>query len=204
MLRKMKRTNVRGDTIIEVLFAITVFSMVAIAGLSIMNQGTASAQRSLEVTLARHQMDAQAEAIRFIYDAYMAEYAESVDSYSATAQEWIDIRGDTVDAALPFGELSDGRCLPSSAIDRSFVVDPVALQVYSDGFADPTTYSRLVYNQNGTLSQSEGLWVQAVGVDGSGDQPGYIDFHIRTCWDSPGQDMPVTLGTIVRLYDPAI
>ena len=199
----MKRANVRGDTIIEVLFAITVFSMVAIAGLSIMNQGTASAQRSLEVTLARHQMDAQAEAIRFIYDAYMAEYAESVESYSAAAQEWVDIRDDTVDAASSFGELSDGRCLPSSAIDRSFVVDPVALQVNSNGFTSPTTYSRLVYNQNGAFAQAEGLWIQAVQVDGSGNRPGYIDFHIRTCWDAPGQAVPVTLGTIVRIYDTA-
>lgn len=204
MLGKAKRDQTRGDTIIEVLFAITVFSMVAIAGLSIMNQGTASAQRSLEITLARHQMDAQAEAIRFIYDAYMAEYAESVDSYSATAQEWVDIRDDTVDTASSFGELSDGRCLPSSAIDRSFVVDPVALQVNSDGFTSPTTYSRLVYNQNGTFAQAEGLWIQAVQVDGSGNRPGYIDFHIRTCWDAPGQAVPVTLGTIVRLYDPAL
>ena len=31
---------------------------------------------------------------------------------------------------------------------------------------------------------------------------GYIDFHIRACWDSPGQSVPVTIGTIVRLYEP--
>ena len=36
----------KGDTIIEVLFAVTIFSALAISGLSVMNRGVGTAQRS--------------------------------------------------------------------------------------------------------------------------------------------------------------
>ncbi|MBJ58357.1 hypothetical protein CMN24_01415, partial [Candidatus Saccharibacteria bacterium] len=56
----------RGDTLIEVLFAVTVFSFVVVSSLAIMNQGTAAAQRSLEISLVRQQVDAQADSLRFL------------------------------------------------------------------------------------------------------------------------------------------
>src|ERR1035437_7179154 len=64
----------RGDTLIEVLFAVSVFSLVAIGGLTIMNQGSNTTQRALEITLVRQQIDAQAEGLRFLHDAYIASY----------------------------------------------------------------------------------------------------------------------------------
>jgi type II secretory pathway pseudopilin PulG len=73
-MRLIARRHERGDTIIEVLFAVTVFAMVAVGAMTIMNQGTATAQRSLEVTLVRQQIDAQAEAIRYIHQAYVSAY----------------------------------------------------------------------------------------------------------------------------------
>ncbi|MCL2085711.1 hypothetical protein FWH09_02130 [Candidatus Saccharibacteria bacterium] len=63
----------RGDTIIEVIFAITVFAMVSILTITMMNQGLATGTASLQLTLARQEMDAQAEVIRFIHDAYESE-----------------------------------------------------------------------------------------------------------------------------------
>ncbi|MDR0887545.1 MAG: hypothetical protein LBM97_02570 [Candidatus Nomurabacteria bacterium] len=65
--------HLRGDTIIEVIFAITVFCMVSILTIAMMNQGLATGTASLEITLAREEMDAQAEAIRFIHDSYEVE-----------------------------------------------------------------------------------------------------------------------------------
>ena len=38
----------RGDTIIEVLLAVTIFSLVAIGSMVLMNRGVAMAQQSLE------------------------------------------------------------------------------------------------------------------------------------------------------------
>lgn len=68
-------TTKRGDTIIEVMFAIAVFSLVAVITISMMNLGTANAEGSLELTTARHELNAQAEALRFIHSAYTAELA---------------------------------------------------------------------------------------------------------------------------------
>jgi prepilin-type N-terminal cleavage/methylation domain-containing protein len=72
------RFSQKGDTLIEVLFAVTVFSLVAVGSLSIMNQGTTVAQRSLETTLVRQEIDAQAETLRFVHDSYIAAYPNVV------------------------------------------------------------------------------------------------------------------------------
>ena len=63
----------RGDTIIEVMFAIAVFCLVAVISISMMNRGVAQAESSLEVVTARNEINAQAEALRFIHSSYIAE-----------------------------------------------------------------------------------------------------------------------------------
>lgn len=63
----------RGDTLIEVMFAIAVFSMVAVISISMMNSGVAGGERSLELVTARNELNGQAEALRFIHSSYVAE-----------------------------------------------------------------------------------------------------------------------------------
>mgnify|MGYP007031190970 CR=1 FL=1 len=78
-----------GDTLIEVLFAFSVLSLIIIGSLSIMNQGTLAAQRSLEITLVRDQIDAQATTLRFLHDAYVAAYQPNLTYDPATpAGQW--------------------------------------------------------------------------------------------------------------------
>lgn len=57
MLRKRFQ---RGDTLIEVLFAFSILSLVIVGAMTIMNQGTLASQRSLETTLVREEIDSQA------------------------------------------------------------------------------------------------------------------------------------------------
>lgn len=65
----MKITSTkRGDTIIEVMFAIAIFGLVAILSISAMNRGLNSAETTLEETTAREELNAQAEALRFVYE----------------------------------------------------------------------------------------------------------------------------------------
>ena len=63
-----RRHSARGDTIIEVVMAVAMFSMLAIGIMALMNSGIAMAQRSLELTLVRQQIDSQAEMLRYIHD----------------------------------------------------------------------------------------------------------------------------------------
>lgn len=69
----IKRVGKRGDTLIEVMLAVGIFSMVAVAVVAVMSGGTSSAQTALETTLTREEIDAQAEALRFIQSSYIAE-----------------------------------------------------------------------------------------------------------------------------------
>lgn len=69
----MKKFFKKGDTLVEILFAVAVFGLVAILTISTMNRGVQNAQSSLEQTTARTEIETQAEALRFINNAYAAQ-----------------------------------------------------------------------------------------------------------------------------------
>lgn len=192
----------RGDTIIEVLIATTVFSMVAIGSLSIMGQGTAMAQRALEIDLVRQQMDAQADALRYMNYAYAADFGKNGEA----SQRWDAIvEANAVTSATPFSDtVQEGVCALPIPAQRPFAVNVERLTASTNPVVvlkpDAGTYSQVRYDL--PIPASEGLWVQAVRSPEAPGQTGYYDFHIRACWHSPGDVQPVTLGTIVRLYEP--
>src|SRR5664279_89500 len=107
----------RGDTIIEVLFAVAIFSMIAVGSLSIMNQSLATAQRSLEITLVRQQMDAQAETLRYVNQAYIANFQRGGAAPTGIAAEWSSANNPNSiiskvlnHPASTFGDISGANC----------------------------------------------------------------------------------------------
>ncbi len=196
----------RGDTIIEVLFAFTVFSLIAIGGLSLMNQGTALAQRALEIGLVRQQIDAQADALKYLNKAYVSDYGKRGEATNIWNRVVVD---HAVDQAQRFDTVSDSTtCHMPGSGDQPFVLDLTKLDGNSvlAPTTDTATYSKVRYDPSGV--RAEGIWIQAVrstttiGSSDGEERPGFYDFHIRACWQTPGQAAPVTLGTIVRLYEP--
>lgn len=211
----LKFRRQRGDTMIEVLFAITIFSMVAVGGLTIMNQGAASAQRSLEITLARQEIDAQAEALRMMYDEAIAEKSTSgYGGSGAATTRWQAVLNKRVASVTPFSEMTDSdgvRCRLPSEITGAFVVNARTgvIDEAPIGFAaQPSIYSRIVYqspSDGDAIRFAEGIWIEAEqGGSSVAGVPGYTDFHIRACWSTIGQSTPVTIGTIVRLHEPSL
>lgn len=210
MLGISRRGSVqRGDTIVEVLFAITIFSMVAVASIAIMNSGLAMSQRSLEITAVRQQVDGQAEALRFLHGSYIEAYSVG-GTYNANtpAGRYSTILSTrTVDSATPFNNMA--TC-PTAAVlgSKKFVVNTQngRLETMASIPTPAETSAQLKYNEDAarTLKASEGIWVEAVRSPATAANGGvaFVDFHIRACWDAPGQSVPMTLGTIVRLYDP--
>lgn len=210
------RRREKGDTVIEVLFAVTVFAMVAVGSLSIMNQGIATAQRALEITLVRQQIDAQAEAIRYIHQAYVTAYQKDGPAPTDTAAQWIAMTSKTTGkgeaVASEFGVTTDNRCPTTFAPQyRPFILNarkatvastPPALSPPGDGSLPP--FSQVIYEEGdpSVIKQAYGLWVEAVPSTTATDGPGFVDFHIRACWEGAGGSTPMTLGTIVRLYEP--
>ncbi|MBC7565272.1 prepilin-type N-terminal cleavage/methylation domain-containing protein [Candidatus Saccharibacteria bacterium] len=199
-----------GDTLIEVLFAFSVLSLVIIGALTIMNQGSVAAQRSLETTLVRNEIDSQATAIRFLHDAYVAQFKPNTSYDPATpAGQWSlmsrAIGGIT--SASSFGGAIKSCPKPPSG---SFIIDPGSAK-YIPGltniFTSPATTAMVTYDPNtGLLKQAQGIWIEAIRspteTDVNKKNTRFIDFHIYACWDGPGQGLPMTVGTIVRLYEP--
>ena len=81
------KSDRHGDTLIEVMLSIAIFAMVAMVTINLMNDGLNTAQRTLEAEMARNEIDAQAEALRFIHNNYVSEREKS-DSYSQFRKAW--------------------------------------------------------------------------------------------------------------------
>lgn len=84
------RTKI-GDTLVEVALAIGIFSMVAIVIVSVISASTSNAQTALEVTISREDLDAQAEALRFIHDSYMNDSQSEDTSQNRYHDLWQEI-----------------------------------------------------------------------------------------------------------------
>lgn len=195
----------RGDTIVEVLFAVAIFSLVAVGAFSLVNQGVATSQRSLESTLVRQEMDSQAETLRFMHNSYTSAYRDGISFDAADrspAANWSRLIGyvktTDLERASTFGTCPDASRYSDSMPDGSFFVNPMTSRHISDRNAmqAPETWAQV------GPDVSSGVWVEGVPSRSPGATIGYIDFHIRACWDAPGLSTPMTLGTIVRLYDP--
>jgi type II secretory pathway pseudopilin PulG len=198
---KTNRNRSAGDTLIEVLFAVTVFSLIVVTSLSLMNQGVSAAQRSLEITTVRQQMDGQVETLRFLHEAYVQAYQAGQtynldDATTASpAKEYYKIIKYTTACQVPNNRSTD------------FILNPVSATLVTDSniFKPAETFSQLSYgtgSNSGVLTGSNGMWIEAVRSGGAGASSGFIDFHVRACWDAPGLNSPMNLGTIVRLYEP--
>ena len=200
----------RGDTLIEVLFAIATMSLVIVLSLSLMNQGTAASVRSLQITLVRQQIDSQAETLRFLNSAYVAAYSSGTPVVAGTTSPakvyraiLDDVESKGATSVSAFGGTSSSTC--SGAPSGSFILNTRAAryQAYSTSkLVAAETYPQVVYNTDGTISTSQGLWIEAVRSGASGGSR-YTDFHIRACWGALGMSQAMNIGTIVRLYDPA-
>jgi type II secretory pathway component PulJ len=211
-MRLVRRATQEGDTLIEVMFAFAIFALVAVGSLTIMNQGIAAAQRSLEITLVRAQMDAQAEAIRYIHQSYVAAYQKDGPAPNGVAAEWVKMTSKTTgkgaDSASEYGVTNGSLCPATTPGQRPFILNArmakmenaVPLSSAVIGSSLPP-FSQVIYNADSSVNQAYGIWVEAV-PSASANGTGFVDFHIRACWSGAGSATPVTLGTIVRLYEP--
>lgn len=194
----------RGDTIVEVILAFALFSLVSIATMTVMGQGTNAAQRALEITLVRQQIDAQAEALRAAQQAF-------VSTSGGPDTEWrkIALIGDANDST----HFASATTCPTSQaqLTRSFVMNPhTATAIVSP--PSPTWYQ----DSNGPTSQpfaqvvttganvlANGMWIERdYRSGGSANTNASFDFVVRACWYAAGLNVPLQLETIVRLYEP--
>ncbi len=132
----------KGDTLVEVTLAVGIFSLVAIAVVAVMNGGIAGAQTSLETTLAREEIDTQAEALRFIQTSAAADETSADQRYYRLWQEIIDEAYDTSTgwtaedqaALLQFSPSTCNEAYDENNLGyrKGFVINPRMLGKYGD------------------------------------------------------------------------
>lgn len=209
----------RGDTIIEVLFALSIFSLVAVLSITVMNLGIAIAEANLELNMARNEVDAQAEAIRFIQGSYLVERELANKPYEALWSEIEKIANKNA-TVIALDEINSCQDFFADNGEKGFVVntrniDPgdvdSTIKTGTSLLQPATLGARLIYSSDDaalnqdigtTLTRAEGIIVLPIKSSDSTTNPQFYDFHIYTCWISPQNKRPTTTGTILRLYNP--
>ena len=115
----------KGDTLIEVTLAVGIFSLVAIAVVSVVNGSTTGAQTALETTLAREEIDAQAEALRFI----QSSYASNIDASNPYKTIWEAITKRTTATANVASDISYDN--PATCSEIYSTEDDVAASIFN-------------------------------------------------------------------------
>ena len=193
----MRKFN-RGDTLVEVLLGVTIFSLVAVISLETMNRGMAIAQYSLETTLVRQQVDAQAEMLRYAHDMKNDTWKKLVDNNSVSVSAVNDNEGNLGVEKCPDDFSTKEFALaatPSLASKISILNNP-------GDYKAAETYARVDSDTKKTYGISVRL-VKPSTATGSRDSNKY-DAYIKACWMPVGSKMPATIGTIVRLYDSGL
>lgn len=208
----------QGDTIVEALFALAVFGFVAVACLMVMQRGMAAAQLSLEINLVRKQMDAQAEALRFINDAIFVRDRRTNfgDNKSVYGEMWQTITRLASDSGSNgLSEMTkSGKCAMPTG-NHIFIINTKAnnlavVEPKNVLFSPATVYSRLYFDDKddnrintspNNLRRVEGIWVEVYKGKAENNQVPYYDFYIKACWDTPLSTVPITLATVIRLNE---
>ena len=193
----MRKLN-RGDTLVEVLLGVTIFSLVAVVALETMNRGMAIAQYSLETTLVRQQVDAQAEMLRYAHDMKNDTWKKLVDNNSVSVSA---VNGNE-------GNLGVEKC-PDDFSTKEFALaatpslaSKISILNNPGDYKAAETYARVDSDTKKTYGISVRL-VKPSTATGSRDSNKY-DAYIKACWMPVGSKMPATIGTIVRLYDSGL
>lgn len=175
----------RGDTLIEVLVAMTVLAVVIVGAFSLMNKGVAQMYDSMERTEVRLLLDSQIEFLTYARDQYVGEYT---DSPSAV---WATLRTSIGDA--PGVPATTSAC-GSTPLNAFWLTnDAGGMHVINTG---------LVVTQDGFPSPGKGIWIQKISGNGSAPgAPSYRDFYVRACWRQNSNPQTQVLSTVVRLYD---
>lgn len=201
----MLKRHQTGDTLIEVLFAVSIFSAVVVGTILIMNQGISSAQNALEINLVRNQIDTQAELLRHLNNAKLTSIGRNATTESA---EWDKaVHAPSVEADAYDNIKTYEECIPANLPNNAFFIDPKTGTIQtSSRITNTVTFAQV--QTGGTQPISNMLWIQPVSSSNDNSDTSltltqYYDFHIRACWDAPGARGGVMkLGTIVRLYVP--
>lgn len=178
----------RGDTLVEVLMAIVVLSIIIVGAITMMTRGLRASQLAVEHTQVRMQINAQTEMLRYLRDSYLS------DPSSNAGQRWNSLfSGTPLYANTTASNYTDTSC-DVTAGKTGFYLTQSAGNVTINEFdpsADPATHA----------VAGQGMWIEI--TRSSGISPAYVDILFKACWAGIGDAAEQRSVTAMRLYDPA-
>lgn len=185
----------RGDTLIEVLLAIAILSLVTIGTFSLMNRGISESQNSLERSQVRTSINAQAELLTYLRDQHAAAIASGANPSVYPASLWsaITTKATNNTSATPSSYNQCSSVMPNSfslrfdsAVNRYSVDDFSAANLATPTLATP----------------GAGMWIEpkASPVSTNPAYQKFIDFYIKACWDPIASSTKQNMSSVVRLY----
>jgi prepilin-type N-terminal cleavage/methylation domain-containing protein len=172
-----------GDTLVEVLMAIVIISVIIVGAITMMNRGLTAAQIAMEHSQVRLSVNGQIEMLRYARDRYVENDNEP------SANQWEAVIAATNQQAVNY----DSGCAITSG-KQAFYMTKSGSQVTRNNY---TVSSPATVAVPGT-----GLWVESV-ASAAGITPAYVDFVVRACWQGLGSTGQQRTVTAVRLYDPS-
>lgn len=172
-----------GDTLVEVLMAIVIISVIIVGAITVMNRGLTAAQVALEHSQVRLSVNGQIEMLRYARDQYIE------DPSGASAGQWFLVVAGTNTTAVNY----DSGCAVTSG-KVGFYMTKSATQV-SRPLYTPSTPTTVAV-------PGTGMWIESVR-SASGIVPAYLDIVVRACWQGLGSTAQQRTVTAVRLYDPS-
>lgn len=217
---KTEQKTLRGDTLVEVMFSIGIFALVAISVSTLMNSMLGRSQASIEIVMARSEIDAQAEAIRFVHSAYkddkMTTVWKKIAEKAASGTVFDDSIYPMTENITSCEALNDNN---QAFKKYAFYIDTFKLSsnnpddIFKTNTNVASIFPRIIHTDiednisknyfdetDPSAARAEGIWV--IAVKNTESNPDYYDFYIQTCWNSLGGSMPTTITTIFRLNNP--
>jgi len=180
MTAHYKLTNKQsGDTIVEVMLATVIMSVIVSASFALVNRASRINQVSSERSEATNAMQSQAETLRLWRDAAIGQNGD--------AERWEQIKKDKLNDAGAVG--SNNECAN-----------------FLSGGTDPTGDKAFYFGDDLSLISFATPNIDAPNIDGryfvwvegfTGN--GYIDFYVHSCWQGPGGTGPQQGSLVYRL-----
>jgi len=196
----MKRQNdsQRGDTLVEVLIAITVLGIIVVGAMAIMNRSLVSIINSTERTAVRADVNSQTEMLNYV----RAKNADMWGQIKSLAFSSDKVASANTQCKLNPNSNSSTSTAGSFYLSADSNASSVSLKT---GLVDNTTAGAQKNGKNlaGRAVPGTGIWIDAVYypvVTGSNNVP-YFDFYIKACWTPLGNNPDSQTITIVRIYD---
>ncbi|MCL2451832.1 prepilin-type N-terminal cleavage/methylation domain-containing protein [Candidatus Saccharibacteria bacterium] len=205
--------NQRGDTLVEVLIAITVLGIIIVGVMATMNRSLVSILNSAERTATRADINSQTDLLNYVH-RNDSETWEKIKNLAYKNEEDgkvpPEVMRDPVCQINVDGHPGDDETDPNPG---SFYLAPIVIDKEDggDGISvfDVELAFGLTNEVNGTNQfqraiPGRGVWIDAVYYpqNDTTNRRSYIDFYIKACWvPFGGRDVDNQSITVARIYD---